>query len=153
MKWYRKLFFHLIDLCLSNAHALYKMRNERATPFSSFRLHVVRSLLKLEPSSSISPYNNPPPQLVGCHFSRQGTSRRCHLCSLRKTVHRTIYICHSCNTSLCAAPCFEEYHTKETLPYRESFRRKRQGDSQNSSTPKRDALHFLKFMNENVINV
>jgi len=31
MKWYRKLFFHLIDLCLSNAHALYKMRNEGHT--------------------------------------------------------------------------------------------------------------------------
>ena len=29
MKWYRKLFLHLIDLCLSNAHALYKVRNAR----------------------------------------------------------------------------------------------------------------------------
>ena len=55
MKWYRKLFFHLTDLCLSNALALYKMRNEGATPFPSFRLQVVRSLLKLDPSSSISP--------------------------------------------------------------------------------------------------
>ena len=43
MKWYQKLFFYLIDLCLSNAHALYKMRNEGATPFPSIRLQVVRS--------------------------------------------------------------------------------------------------------------
>ena len=111
-----KAFFHLIDLCLSNAHALYKMRNEGATPFPSFRLQVVRSLLKLDSSSSISPYNNPPTRLVGRHFPKQETSRRCHLCSLTKTVRRTIYICPSCNTSHCAAPCFEEYHTKETLP-------------------------------------
>ena len=27
MKWYRKLFFHLVNLCISNAHALYKMNN------------------------------------------------------------------------------------------------------------------------------
>ena len=46
IKWYRKLFFHFIDLCLSNAHALYKMRNEGAAPFPSFQLQVVRSLLK-----------------------------------------------------------------------------------------------------------
>ena len=31
---------------------------------------------------------------------RQGTSRRCRLCSLRKTVRRTIHICPSCDTSL-----------------------------------------------------
>ena len=43
MKSYRKVFFSHFDLCLSNAHALYKMRNEGATPFPSFRLQVVRS--------------------------------------------------------------------------------------------------------------
>ena len=79
MKGYRKLFFHLIDLRLSNAYALYKMRNVGATPFPSFQLQVIRSLLKLDSSSSISPYNDPPVRLVGSHFLRQGTSRRCHL--------------------------------------------------------------------------
>ena len=32
MKLYGKLLFHLIDLCLSNAYALYKTRNEGAAP-------------------------------------------------------------------------------------------------------------------------
>ena len=27
MKWYHKLFVHLVNLCISNAHALYKMNN------------------------------------------------------------------------------------------------------------------------------
>ena len=72
---------------------------------------------------------DPPTRLVGRHFPRQGTSRRCNLCSLRKTVRRTIYICSICDTSLCAASCFEEYHKKETLPWSQSFRRERQGDS------------------------
>ena len=46
MKWYQKFFFHLIDLCLSDAHALYRMRNEGVTSFLHFNLQVLRSLLK-----------------------------------------------------------------------------------------------------------
>ncbi|XP_020296631.1 piggyBac transposable element-derived protein 4-like [Pseudomyrmex gracilis] len=55
MKWYRKLFFHLVDLCLSNAHAMYKMRNAGPAPFPEFRLEVVRALLKLTPGDSSMP--------------------------------------------------------------------------------------------------
>ena len=36
IKWYRKLSFHIIGRCLANAHALYKIRNQGGTPFSSF---------------------------------------------------------------------------------------------------------------------
>jgi len=115
MKWYRKLFFHFIDLRLSNAHALYKMRNEGHTQFPSFRLEVVRSLLKLDPTESIS-RDSPPTRLVGRYFPRHGTSQRCHLCTLRKITRRTMYICPSCDTPLCVASCFEEYHTQTTLP-------------------------------------
>lgn len=117
MKWYRKLFFHLIDLCLSNAHALYKMRNEGHTPFPSFRLQVARSLLKLDADESIISRNVcPPNRLVGRHFPSNATSRRCQLCSLRKITRRTKYMCSSCETPLCVAPCFEQYHTQATLP-------------------------------------
>jgi len=91
---------------------LYKMRNEEHTQFLSFRLEVVKLLLKLDPTESISRNDNPPTRLVGRHF--HGTSRKCHLCSLRKITRRMIYICPSCDTPLCAAPCFEEPHT--TLP-------------------------------------
>ncbi|XP_032690081.1 piggyBac transposable element-derived protein 4-like [Odontomachus brunneus] len=46
MKWYRKLFLHLIDLCLTNAHALYKMENEEPMSFPSFRLQILLSTLE-----------------------------------------------------------------------------------------------------------
>lgn len=117
MKWYRKLFFHLIDLGLSNAHALYKMKNEGPMPFPSFRLAVVRSLLKLSDTDhSITRLVSPPIRLVGRHFPRFTTSRRCHLCALRKVTRRTKYMCPNCDISLCATPCFEVYHTHEKLP-------------------------------------
>lgn len=47
MKWYRKLFFHLLDLALTNAHALYKMNHEHIS-FPTFHLRVVRALLDLD---------------------------------------------------------------------------------------------------------
>ncbi|KAJ8942306.1 hypothetical protein NQ318_005297 [Aromia moschata] len=66
MKWYRKLFFHLIDLNLSNARALYKMRNEGPMPFPKFRLAVARSLLKLDDTEdSISRLVSPPIRVRG----------------------------------------------------------------------------------------
>ncbi|XP_071580675.1 piggyBac transposable element-derived protein 4-like [Temnothorax nylanderi] len=116
IKWYRKLFFHLLDLCLCNAHALYKMRNEEHISFPSFRLEIVKLLLKLDPTKNYACNNVSPTRLVGRHFPKRATSRRCHLCSLRKNKSRTMYMCPTCDVPLCAAPCFEEYHTQVQLP-------------------------------------
>lgn len=114
MKWYRKLFFHLVDLCLSNAHAMYKMRNAGPAPFPQFRLEVVRALLKCV-HESIPRNVSHPNRLIGRHFPKDSTRRRCHLCGLRKITRRTSYICSTCDIPLCVTPCFEEYHTRQTL--------------------------------------
>lgn len=118
MKWYRKLAFHLIDLCLSNAHALYKMRNPESISFPEFRMEIVRSLLKMDQAETV-PRNdqslNRLDRLVGRHFPKQTTKRRCHLCSLRKKTQRTTYECPTCYVPLCVTPCFEQYHTQATL--------------------------------------
>lgn len=116
MKWYRKLVFHLIDICLSNAHSLYKMKNAGPTSFPAFRMEIARSLLKIDRTQSIPRIDCSPNRLVGCHFPSQSTSRRCHLCSLRKKTHRTKYECSTCHIPLCVTPCFEQYHTQATLP-------------------------------------
>lgn len=44
MQWYRKQFFHLVDINLSNAHASYKIKSEGQTSFPS-----LLKLLKMEP--------------------------------------------------------------------------------------------------------
>ena len=47
-KWYRKLFFHLIDLCLYNAFVLYKVNNSiKKVQFIEFRTNVAEQLLEL----------------------------------------------------------------------------------------------------------
>lgn len=52
MKLYRKLFFHFIDLSLTNVHVLNKTDTKKQIFFPQFCLEIVRALLKLEPSSS-----------------------------------------------------------------------------------------------------
>lgn len=70
-KWYRKLFFHLLDLCLYNAYVLYKVNTgKHKVQFSEFHTNVSEQLLETHapvrsrnsgrrPSSSASPSCNP----------------------------------------------------------------------------------------------
>ena len=46
-KWYRKLFFHLLDLCLYNAYVLYKVNtNNHKLLFVEFRTRVCEQLFE-----------------------------------------------------------------------------------------------------------
>lgn len=115
MKWYRKLFLHLVDLALCNAHALYKIKNSKIS-FPSFRLQVVRSLLNYDFENETLNDVSAPSRLIGQHFPKKiQKRRRCHLCSLRTKRQQTFYLCSKCDTALCLEGCFEEYHTKQHL--------------------------------------
>ncbi|KAK9958562.1 hypothetical protein ABG768_010675, partial [Culter alburnus] len=94
-----------------------------------FRTNLMRGLLEEYstlrcPSKGGRPALDTPLRLTARHFpsevpqtTSQGskTRRHCKVClsSTRKSKQRrlTKYMCVPCNTSLCAVPCFEEYHT------------------------------------------
>lgn len=46
IKWYKKLFFHTLDLCMLNAHALYCTQNAKKVPFPKFHREVIRQILE-----------------------------------------------------------------------------------------------------------
>lgn len=46
IKWYKKLFFHILDLCTINSHALFLMQNEKKVPLAVFHKNVIRQLLE-----------------------------------------------------------------------------------------------------------
>lgn len=46
IKWYKKLFFHTLDICMLNAQALYKTQNSSNVLFPKFHMEVVRQLLQ-----------------------------------------------------------------------------------------------------------
>lgn len=46
IKWYKKLFFHMVDLALLNAHALYLTQNTEKEALADFQLKVIRQIFE-----------------------------------------------------------------------------------------------------------
>lgn len=70
MKWYRKIFFNLLDLILANAHILYKMNTKEDISFPELRLRVVRGLLKFDTHEYLTSIESSAFRLSGRHFPR-----------------------------------------------------------------------------------
>ena len=129
MKWYKKMFFHLIDCAVLNAHILYQVNTGEKPTLHDFTREVVRQLLEQnsEPLATAgrrrASHGDEPTRLTGRHFpktippttAKKYAQRPCHVCrttTLRpKTRKDTRYMCVPCDTALCLEPCFEQYHT------------------------------------------
>ena len=121
-KWWKRAFFHLIELAMVNAYILYCYNTPKREQLThlQFRLAVASSLLcdaqPIPPPQHIpSPAAaNVPLRLTGRHFPEPTGGRPdCKVCSDRMTGKRkqTKWQCKTCKVSLCIHPCFERYHT------------------------------------------
>lgn len=130
LKWWRKVFFWLLDLCVTNSYALYREQEQspKPKPHLTYRRMIVEALASRYMSTA------PPRRQVGrprkrCH-PESGTlerlsgklhllgkreQRRCVVCGVSGSGerHRSIYYCKTCpdNPTLCPVGCFERYHT------------------------------------------
>lgn len=128
VKWYKKVFFHLLDMTLLNAHAVYKMKTGKDDPIAQFQLNLVKNIVSKYATEDISRQSSSrrgenaesPLRLIARHFPNQlpknATNskqmyRRCVVCSKNKKRKETSYCCLSCDVPLCILPCFERYHT------------------------------------------
>uniref|UniRef100_A0AAY5K4P2 PiggyBac transposable element-derived protein domain-containing protein n=1 Tax=Esox lucius TaxID=8010 RepID=A0AAY5K4P2_ESOLU len=113
-KWYKKIFFHLVDTALFNSHIVHRHLTELLEEH-----HIPR-----RPPTGGRPSGDNPLRLTARHFpaempqtDAQGsrTRRHCKVClsgtRSRKLRKLTKYMCVPCDTSLCVTPCFGEYHT------------------------------------------
>ena len=136
-RYYKKVFFHLMDFAVWNAFLLY---NESITqagkkPLShlKFRLQIIRDIVtKYGPE--LPPRRSPgrPSAVAACarytpgHFPKEipatekkaNPTKKCVVCS-QKRDHRgkpvrkeSRYMCKLCLVALCVVPCFEKYHTQ-----------------------------------------
>ncbi|XP_067113917.1 piggyBac transposable element-derived protein 4-like [Osmerus mordax] len=128
-KWYKKIFFHLIDTAVLNSYIVHRKLSGKVIPYRDFRIQLMKELLMdhhVARCRSVGgrPSIDTPLRLKARHFpseipqtANQGrkTRRQCKVCQTstrrKQRRHVTKYQCEPCKTALCAFPCFEEYHT------------------------------------------
>ena len=120
VKWWKRVFFHLLDVALVNSYVLYKATtgSNKMTQLK-FRLSVAKSLiegLQRPRHRHHSPAPELPLRLTERAFPEPipGAKRAdCKVCSVRGAGqrHQTGYRCKLCHAPLCLYPCFERYHT------------------------------------------
>ena len=124
LNWPRKLFFHLLNMAITNAYLLYvkAMRGEsKHLCHLDFRAKVAADLIV----EGIPTAAWTPPKLSGLvvpnearflerHFPEpvpvqegKRRHRKCGLCKVKNTTMR----CRDCQKFLCAWPCFKVFHT------------------------------------------
>ena len=137
VKWWKRAFFHLLDVALVNSYIMYTESTQigRKLTHEQFRVEVAKGLLLqvgiseggLEGSEIDLPHcvvtTIPEPlRLTGRHFPERlapcssGRPRQCVcvVCSNKKGRRKvtSIYQCKICKLCMCITPCFELYHTK-----------------------------------------
>ena len=121
--WLR-IFFHLLDFAVNNAHILYKHNctraNVRPKDLLGFRLELAHLLLdETRQRKRQNPANQESEgdRSGECRLVKVSQMRmkrgRCFYCLRTKDNgerHCTSYGCAGCSVRLCKTPCFEEYH-------------------------------------------
>ncbi|CAF2785883.1 unnamed protein product [Rotaria sp. Silwood2] len=127
LKWYRKLFFHMLDLPVFNSYLLYKVNTGKKRKFVDYRLQLIHEVLQTytvpKPTIGRPALTDQPTRLTGRHFpslvpettNRQTRPRKCVVCAhtTRRPRKRTDsrYMCKDCDVGLCVVGCFEKFHT------------------------------------------
>ena len=136
-RYYKKVFFHLMDFAVWNAFLLYNefitQAGKKPLSHLKFRLQIIRDIVtKYGPE--LPPRRSPgrPSAVAACarytpgHFPKEipstekkaNPTKRCVVCS-QKRGHRgkpvwkeSRYMCKLCLVASCVVPCFEKYHTQ-----------------------------------------
>ncbi|KAK9680994.1 DDE Tnp 1-like zinc-ribbon [Popillia japonica] len=128
-KYYKKIFFHLLDLAVFNSFVLYQKNGGRMSNLD-YRTELVEQMIRKYHSSTIPKKRGRPNQigalrLTERHFpdfvpsteKKSVRYRRCAVCSQKRVRGKKIrketrYWCSECKVALCVVSCFKRYHTK-----------------------------------------
>ena len=124
-KWWRKLFFYLLEVSVVNSYIIYREVTQKKITHLQFRRSIVESLaveyLQQQESRRISvgrPLSQPLPIRLDkkLHLLEQRESRKeCVVCSDRRSGsrHTTTFFCKTCpdQPTLHPTVCFERFHT------------------------------------------
>ena len=131
-KWWRKLFFWLVEVAVVNSFILYKLNGHSKTTHLLYRRQVIEALAARHIQSTLPrprpgrprkrqlSLSGPDAERLNGHIhflAKHQKARDCVVCSDRgKERHRSLYYCKTCTThpTLCPTQCFEKYHLLET---------------------------------------
>jgi hypothetical protein len=116
-KWWPRLVWWLIDMCIINAYSLYQHIQQVQTSQLEFRQQLMQQLVeryKQEGSSISSRLSSKASKQNVEHYPGfSDVERDCVYCSHRpENRKQTHFRCDICEVYICAYPCFELYHTK-----------------------------------------
>ena len=121
MKWWKRIFYHLLDLSLVNANILYNEASPKPLHHMDFRLAVAKSLLENHAGSTYfqSVNNDLPLRLTSRCFperipknTQYAGHHQCVVCGAKRKRSQTRYRCKTCQVALHIEDCFEVFHTK-----------------------------------------
>jgi len=119
LKWYRKFFFHLMDICVWNAYCMYKHNRRETISMSKFHLALIKQIIEKYHHNSTGHQGRPADNLMRLtdrHFPTfckpKNRRRRCVICSKNDNRTDSRYECKDCDVGLCIDPCFQIYHTE-----------------------------------------
>lgn len=122
IRWYKKIFFHILQMSLLNAHHLYnKYSGRERLSLYDFRLEIIKSLLdtcgskeksvSLQKIHKISKIEKTIQQMSGAKEFTRIARKECRFCRRNKRRKMTIFECKACPEypGLCVE-CFDEFH-------------------------------------------
>ena len=133
VKWWRKLAFHILLMCIVNSSILYNKVKGLKIPVTQFMQNLSEDLVAVEDDPPMASTNgNSGNQLsrlaTGKHFlekippppGKKRLQKCCKVCGDRgkketgKFVRKdTSYQCCECKVALCINPCFKLFHSKK----------------------------------------
>ena len=133
VKWYRKMFFWLLEVSIVNSHILYNMvqteNGKKTMQHMKSRMCLVEALVyermlsrrkMCSPGRGRPSIGSPEQRLSGLFHSmnrKQGSKGRCVVCLARGVRKETIYFCETCDLKPYLHPdnCFGVYHTQKDI--------------------------------------
>nr|XP_054750234.1 piggyBac transposable element-derived protein 4-like [Lytechinus pictus] len=119
LKWWKRIFFHLLETTLVNAHIIYKSYDHPKLDLLQFRVKVIKAFFGWPRAQHGRRGSREGPAIArltpGAHFLKRVESRPdCVVCSnryIRGGRKQTQFVCKSCDKAMCPTECFERFHT------------------------------------------
>jgi hypothetical protein len=114
-KWWPRLVWWLIDMCIINAYSLYQQKQPVQHSQLEFRQQLMQQLIDQygqERTAASSPASSTLDQQHQQHWPKHtGRESDCTYCSQQPNQRtRTRTLCEPCRVHLCIDPCFKLYH-------------------------------------------